>query len=85
MARAVFSLNDIEHGILRKYKFRIGYGFITNPFYSNCIKTIAVYKVDYKIHFAIRSLELEKKTIDCFDCDEIEKQLTEVTNDFIRL
>ena len=85
IARAVFSLNDIEHGILRKYKFRIGYGYITNPFYSSFIKTLAVNKVDYRIHFALRSLELEKKTIDCFDCEEIENQLTVVTNDFIRL
>ena len=85
IACAVFSLNDIEHGILRKYKFRIGYGYITNPFYSSFIKTLAVNKVDYRIHFALRSLELEKKTIDCFDCEEIEKQLTEVTNAFIRL
>ncbi len=85
IARAVFSLNDIEHGILRKYKFRIGYGYITNPFYSDFIKKLAVSKVDYRIHFALRSLELEKNTINCFDCEEIEKQLTEVTNDFIRL
>ena len=85
ISRAIFSLNDIEHGILRKYKFRIGYGYITNPFYSNFIKTLAVNKVDYRIHFALRSLELKKKTIDCFNYEEIEKQLTEVTNDFIRL
>jgi hypothetical protein len=85
IARAVFSLNDIEHGILRKYKFRIGFGYITNPFYSNLIKTLAVSKVDYRIHFALRSLDLEKKTIDYFDCEEIEKQLTIVTKDFIRL
>jgi hypothetical protein len=85
IARAVFSLNDIEHGILRKYKFKIGFGYITNPFYSNLIKTLAVSKVDYRIHFALRSLDLEKKTIDYFDCEEIEKQLTIVTKDFIRL
>ena len=72
IARAVFSLNDIEHGILRKYKFRIGYGYITNPFYSDFIKKLAVSKVDYRIHFALRSLELEKNTINCFDCEEIE-------------
>jgi hypothetical protein len=28
---------------------------------------------------------LEKKTIDYFDCEEIEKQLTIVTKDFIKL
>ncbi|MES2576453.1 MAG: DUF547 domain-containing protein [Bacteroidota bacterium] len=85
IARAIFSLNDIEHGILRKYKFRIGFGYITNPFYSDFIKTLAVSKVDYRIHFALRSINLEKKTIDYFDCEEIEKQLTIVTKDFIRL
>ncbi|MDI5951118.1 DUF547 domain-containing protein [Flavobacterium yafengii] len=85
IARAVFSLNDIEHGILRKYKFRIGYGYITNPFYSDFIKTLAVNKVDYRIHFALRSLILEKNTIDYFDCEEIEKQLTVLTKDFIKL
>lgn len=85
IARAIFSLNDIEHGILRKYKFRIGFGYITNPFYSDFIKKLAVSKVDYRIHFALRSLELEKKTIDCFDCEEIENQLTIVTNDFISI
>lgn len=85
IARAIFSLNDIEHGILRKYKFRIGFGYITNPFYSDFIKTLAVNKVDYRIHFALRSINLEKKTIDYFDCEEIEKQLTIVTKDFICL
>ncbi|MDI6034742.1 DUF547 domain-containing protein [Flavobacterium sp. LB2P84] len=85
IARAVFSLNDIEHGILRKYKFRIGYGYITNPFYSDFIKTLAVSRVDYRIHFALRSLNLEKNTIDYFDCEEIEKQLTVLTKDFIKL
>nr|WP_315179621.1 DUF547 domain-containing protein [uncultured Flavobacterium sp.] len=85
IARAIFSLNDIEHGILRKYKFRIGFGYITNPFYSDFIKTLAVNKVDYRIHFALRSINLEKKTIDYFDCEEIEEQLTIVTKDFICL
>jgi hypothetical protein len=85
IACAVFSLNDIEHGILRKYKFKIGFGYITNPFYSDFIKTLAVNKVDYRIHFALRSLILEKNTIDYFDCEEIEKQLTVLTKDFIKL
>lgn len=85
IARAILSLNDIEHGILRKYKFRIGYGYITNPFYSDFIKKLAVSKVDYRIHFALRSLNLAQKTIDYFDSEVIEEQLTTVTTDFIHL
>jgi hypothetical protein len=33
-SHVIFSLNDIEHGIL-KYKFRIGYGYITEAAHEN--------------------------------------------------
>ncbi|MFV8344083.1 DUF547 domain-containing protein [Flavobacterium sp. XS2P39] len=83
IAGFVFSLNDIEHGILRKCKFKIGFGYITNPFYSTHIKTLAVSEIDYRIHFALRSGSLQDCPIDHYDCEKIDKQLTIVTKDFI--
>lgn len=83
IAGFVFSLNDIEHGILRKYKFKIGFGYISNPFYPKCIKTLAVSEVDYRIHFALRTGSLQHRLIDYYDCEKIDKQLTIVTTDFI--
>lgn len=84
IARSILSLNDIEHGILRKNKFKMGFGYITNPFYSYFIKTLAVSKVDYRIHFALRTTNLNLASIDCFNCEKIEKQLAIVTTDFIK-
>lgn len=85
VARSLLSLNDIEHGILRKTKFRWGLGYLTNPFYSKFIKSIAVHKVDYRIHFAIRSMNLNPASIDYFNSEEIEEQLSTVAADFIKL
>jgi len=84
IARSQFSLDDIEHGILRKLKFKLGFGFLTNPFYPNAIKALSVNKLDYRIHFALRSITLENTLIDYYDCGNIEKQLKQVTHDFIQ-
>ena len=84
IAGSVLSLNDIEHRILRKGKFKIGFGHIANPFYSDFIKNLAVSKVDNRICFALRHTNLTAENIEYFDCDLIEEQLTIISNDFIR-
>ncbi|MFV8364627.1 DUF547 domain-containing protein [Flavobacterium sp. ZT3P35] len=84
IAGSVLSLNDIEHGILRKGKFKIGFGHIANPFYSDFIKNLAVSKVDNRICFALRHTNLTAENIEYFDCDLIEEQLTIISKDFIR-
>ena len=83
IAGSVLSLNDIEHGILRKCKFKIGFGNITNPFYSDFIKNVAVNKVDNRIRFALRDIHLVQNKIDYFDCDLIEEQFAAISKDFI--
>ncbi len=85
IAGSVLSLNNIEYGILRKCKFKIGFGYITNPFYSDFIKNVAVNKVDYRICFALIKISLVKKNIPYFDCDLIEEQLATISLDFKRL
>ncbi|MFV8440568.1 DUF547 domain-containing protein [Flavobacterium sp. LB2P44] len=83
IARTILSLNDIEHGILRKSKYKMGFGYITNPFYSNFIKVLSVNELDYRIHFAIRSISLKNYSFDFYDYEKLEKQLTLITKDFI--
>jgi hypothetical protein len=48
-----FSLDDIEHGILRKYRIKIALGYLPNLFAPRIIKNLAVKKIDYRIHFAL--------------------------------
>ena len=81
----LLSLNDIQHGILRKYKFKIGFGYIPNPFYSRFIRNTAVHKVDYRIHFALGSLEIQSISVPIYDSKEIDQQLSTVTKIFLQL
>ncbi len=45
-----FSLDDIEHGILRKYRWKYSMGYLPKLFTNNLIKQLAVSKIDYRIH-----------------------------------
>ena len=53
VAKQKFSLDDVEHGILRKYKYKYSLGFFANIFARKAIKRIAVDNLDYRIHFAL--------------------------------
>lgn len=84
IARSLLSLNDIEHGILRKTKFKMGFGYISNPFYSDFIKTMAVKELDYRIHFALKSICLKNPTIDYYESEIINEQLQKITEKLIK-
>lgn len=84
IARSLLSLNDIEHGILRKTKFKMGFGYISNPFYSDFIKTMAVKELDYRIHFALKSICLKNPTIDYYESEIVNKQLQKITEKLIK-
>lgn len=84
IARSLLSLNDIEHGILRKTKFKMGFGYISNPFYSDFIKTMAVKELDYRIHFALKSICLKNPTIDHYESEIVNEQLQKITEKLIK-
>lgn len=47
------SLDDIEHGVLRRSTFKWSMGYIRNPFPPDFEKKYRVNKPDYRIHFAL--------------------------------
>ncbi|TRX40424.1 DUF547 domain-containing protein [Flavobacterium restrictum] len=49
IANNLFSLNDIELGILRKQKFNIGFLNLTNPFSTKLISRLSVSTTDTSI------------------------------------
>ena len=60
VARYHLSLDDIEYGILRNYKYKIGSFYINNPFYSGFIKKLTLDKVDYNITVLLNRSALAK-------------------------
>ncbi len=53
IAQTIVSFDFIEHGILRRSKFKYSLGYFNKLFPNKMEKTLRVQKVDYRIHFAL--------------------------------
>jgi hypothetical protein len=53
VAGKTFSLDKIEHGILRKSKIKWSLGYLNKLFPGNTEKQLRVSKLDYRLHFAL--------------------------------
>jgi hypothetical protein len=83
IANISFSLDDIEHGILRKYRWKLSFGYLPNPFTPFSIRKLAVKKIDYRIHFALNCGAKSCPPIAFYTFDKIDKQLDDASISFI--
>ncbi|AWV97583.1 DUF547 domain-containing protein [Arcticibacterium luteifluviistationis] len=74
-----FSLDEMEHGILRKYRIKISLGYLPNIFAAPLIKSLAVAKIDYRIHFALNCGAKSCPPIAFYKTDSLEQQLDMAT------
>lgn len=83
VAQTRFSLDDIEHGILRKYAWKWSFGYFPDPFISLLTRNLAVEKVDYRIHFALNCGAKSCPPIAFYSFKNIDKQLNDATFSFL--
>ncbi|SNR16753.1 DUF547 domain-containing protein [Tenacibaculum jejuense] len=83
IAEHYFSLDDIEHGILRKYRYKYSLGFLANFFASKLIKSLAVKIIDYRIHFALNCGAKSCPPIAFYNAEKINEQLDLATQSFL--
>lgn len=83
IANRKFSLDDVEHGILRKYRYKYSLGYFSNFMASDIIKELAVDKIDYRIHFALNCGAVSCPPIYFYSADKIEEQLELATLSFL--
>ncbi len=83
IAQTRFSLDDIEHGILRKYRAKFSFGYLPNPFTSILIRNLALKKIDYRIHFALNCGAKSCPPIAFYTIEKIENQLEQAMHSFI--
>lgn len=77
------SLDDVEHGILRRYRVKWSLGYLPKFWPSRTIKKLAVSKIDYRIHFALNCGAKSCPPIAFYEYDELEKQLELATSSFL--
>jgi hypothetical protein len=78
-----FSLDDIEHGILRKNRWKWSFGYLRNPFASALLKELEVQTIDFRIHFALNCGAKSCPPIAFYTFDKIEQQLDSAMYSFL--
>ncbi len=83
VAGRLLSLDDVEHGILRRCKYKYSLGFITNFLTSRYIKKHTVDVLDYRIHFALNCGAKSCPPIAFYNTEKINQQLDLATQSFL--
>ena len=83
IAETKFSLDDIEHGILRKYRWKYSLGYLPQFFPAKIIKQLSVSKIDYRIHFALNCGAKSCPPIAFYEYDFLDKQLETAALSFL--
>ncbi|MBK5279191.1 MAG: DUF547 domain-containing protein [Bacteroidia bacterium] len=80
---AILSLDDIEHGILRKYRWKYSQGYLPQFLPSSTIKKLAVNSIDYRIHFALNCGAKSCPPIAFYQYEKLDKQLDLAAQSFL--
>ncbi len=83
IAQNRFSLDDIEHGILRKCRYKYSLGYLPNIFARAVVKKLTVDHLDYRIHFALNCGAKSCPPIAFYSPDKIDAQLEMATLSFL--
>jgi len=77
------SLDLIEHGILRRSKFKYGLGYLDDFFPSVFERKFRVNKIDYRVHFALNCGAKSCPAIFAYDSDTINEQMNVAASDYL--
>jgi hypothetical protein len=77
------SLDDIEHGILRRSRWRLGLGYAGHPWPSDFERTHRVEQIDPRIHFALNCAAASCPPIAAYQTDVLDAQLDLATRSYL--
>ncbi len=83
VGQKMFSLDDIEHGILRRFRYKYSLGLLPNLLIPKYVRKLAVDKLDYRIHFALNCGAKSCPPIGFYNPHKIDAQLDLATSSFL--
>ncbi len=78
------SLDEIEHGILRRSKAKLSFGYFNKVFKSRFEKAFRVDKLDYRIHFALNCGARSCPPVAYYEAGRIDEQLRSAMNGHLK-
>ena len=83
IAGRLMSLDDIEHGIMRRSTNKLTLGYMRNWFIDDVEKRLMWEEIDPRIHFALNCGAISCPYIAVFDPDRVEEQLALTTRNYL--
>jgi hypothetical protein len=84
IAGQTFSLDEIEHGILRRYRAKLAFGYLPNLFVPKIIRQLAVKRIDARIHFALNCGAISCPPIAFYSVEKLDQQLDWASESFLK-
>jgi len=78
-----FSLDDIEHGILRRSKIKWSLGYLNKLFPNKAEKQLRVKELDYRLHFALNCGAKSCPPIKFYKPENLNPQLEQATRSYL--
>jgi len=78
------SLDDVEHGILRRHRSKYSLGYLPKLFPEKVIRKLAVKDLDYRIHFALNCGARSCPPIAFYDVNQLDQQLEVAAKVFLQ-
>ena len=77
------SLDDVEHGLLRRSQLKLGLGYLRNPFPGAFERRFRVEERDPRIHFALNCGAASCPPIAAYEADDLDDQLELATEAYL--
>jgi len=77
------SLDDIEHGILRRGYFKYGLGYVPNPFQRGFTRRMRITQRDWRVHFALNCGAASCPPIAAYTTANIDDELDLATESYL--
>jgi hypothetical protein len=84
LAGTLLSLDDIEHGILRRSAWKYGLGYLRRPFPARWEKILRMDAVDCRIHFALNCGAVSCPPLAEYLPKSVDAQLDRATGEYLR-
>lgn len=84
VAGKAFSLDDIEHGILRRSKIKWSLGHLNKLFPGKTEKELRVQELDYRLHFALNCGAKSCPPVAFYNPENLNPQLELATNAYLQ-
>lgn len=78
------SLDTIEHGVLRRSRWKYGLGYLPNPFPSAFVRRHRVDELDPRIHFALNCGAASCPSITAYEPETVDERLDHATATYLR-